>query len=369
FFILAGNLMAAGGISQRLVKLANTLVGRMTGGLAIVSVLAGMFFAAISGSGAATTAALGSILIPSMVNKGYNKEFATTIQATSGAIGIIIPPSVPLVLYGIGGGVSIGDLFLGGFGPGILIGISLMTVAYFISKKEGYGNEKPATLSEIGAAFKDAYLALLMPIIILGGIYSGVFTPTEAAVVAVVYGFVVGTLIYKELNWKNLNEILTASVITTAIIMFIIGSAALFGLVLTRERIPQEIATWLLSISNSPWVILMMINVFLLIIGTFMETAAAIIILTPILVPIILAAGIDPVHFGIIMITNLGIGLVTPPIGINLYVASNIAGAKMEMVIKRTVPFLIAMIISLVLITYVPQISLWPIEFINNFIK
>lgn len=369
FFVLAGNLMAAGGISRRLIRLANALAGRVTGGLAIVSVLAGMFFAAISGSGAATTAALGTILIPAMVSKGYNREFSTAVQASSGAIGIIIPPSVPMVLYGIGAGVSIGDLFMGGFGPGIVVGIGLMLVAYFVSKKDNYGKESPAGTAEIWQAFKDAYLALLMPVIILGGIYAGVFTPTEAAVVAVVYGFVVGGLVYRELNLKQIQSVLSSTVITTAIIMFIIGCAALFALVLTRERIPQEIAAWLLGITRNPLLILMLVNVFLLIVGCIMETAAAIIILTPILVPIIIQAGINPVHFGVVMITNLGIGLVTPPVGINLYVASNIAGTRMEMVVRRVLPFLLAMIISLLIITYIPQITLLPVELMHNMRK
>ena len=367
FFILAGNLMAVGGISRRLIDFASTLVGRMHGGLTIVSILAGIFFAAISGSGAAATAALGTILIPSMVKKGYNREFSASVQACSGAIGIVIPPSIPLVLYGISGNVSIGDLFLGGFGPGILIGIALIIVGYVISRKEGYGKEEPATPKEILSAFKDSLWGLLMPVIILGGIYGSIFTPTEAAVVAVVYGYIVGSFVYRELTWEKLQESLASSVITTAIIMFIIGCAALFALVLTREQIPQDIAVWLLGISRNPLVILAIVNVFLLLVGMVMETAAAIIILTPILVPIIMALGIDPVHFGVLMIVNLGIGLVTPPVGINLYVAANIAGTRMDLIIKRLWPFLLAMIVVLIIITYIPQITLWPLEMIKSF--
>lgn len=366
FFILAGNLMAEGGISRRLIEFANTLVGRMHGGLTLVSILAGIFFAAISGSGAAATAALGTILIPSMVKKGYNREFAASVQACSGSIGIIIPPSVPLVLYGISGNVSIGDLFLGGIGPGLLIGLALIIVGYIISRKEGYGEEVPATPKEVLIAFKNALLGLLMPVIILGGIYGSIFTPTEAAVVAVVYGFIVGSFVYRELTWKKLQESLTSSVITTAIIMFIIGCAALFALVLTREQIPQEIAVWLLEISRNPLVILAIVNVFLLLVGMVMETAAAIIILTPILVPIILQLGIDPVHFGVLMIVNLGIGLVTPPVGINLYVAANVAGTRIDLIIRRLWPFLIAMVVVLVVITYIPQITLWPLEMLKS---
>ena len=365
FFILAGNLMAEGGISKRLIVFANRLVGRFHGGLAIVSVLAGIFFAAISGSGAASTAALGTILIPSMVKKGYNKEFSASIQACSGSIGVIIPPSIPLVLYGIGSGTSIGDLFLGGFGPGVIVGLSIMLVGYIISRRRGYGKEDPATRSEVWEAFKDALLGLLMPVIILGGIYGSIFTPTEAAVVAVIYGYIVGAWVYRELTWKKLQETLTSSVITTAIIMIIIGCAALFALVLTREKIPQDIAVFLLGVSRNPIVILAIVNVFLLMVGMVMETAAAIIILTPILVPIIIALGINPVHFGIIMITNLGIGLVTPPVGINLYVASNVARTRMDLVIRQVWPFIIAMIVALFLITYVPQITLGLVDYFH----
>lgn len=366
FFVLAGNLMAAGGISRRLIKLANTLTGHITGGLAICSVLGGMFFAAISGSGAATTAALGTILIPAMVLKGYNREFSAAVQACSGAIGIIIPPSVPMVLYGVGASVSIGDLFMGGFGPGIVVGICLMIVSYFISKKEGYGgNDERAGLKDIWQAFKEAFLALMMPVIILGGIYTGIFTPTEAAVVAVVYGYIVSAVVYRELDFKGIQKALSSTVITSAIIMFIIGCASVFAVVLTREKIPQQLAAWLLGLSHNPIVLLMILNVFLLFVGCVMETAAALIILTPILVPIILQVGINPVHFGLIMITNLGIGLVTPPVGINLYVASNIAGSKMEQVAKRAIPLLVAMTVALLIITYVPQLTLFPVNLLN----
>ncbi|OPY84504.1 MAG: Sialic acid TRAP transporter permease protein SiaT [Smithella sp. PtaU1.Bin162] len=367
FFVLAGNLMAAGGISKRLIAFANTLTGHITGGLAICSVLGGMFFAAISGSGAATTAALGSILIPAMVLKGYNREFSGAVQACSGAIGIIIPPSIPMVLYGVGACVSIGDLFMGGFGPGIVMGLCLMITSYFISRKDGYGGrEKRSNFREIGKAFKDSILALFMPVIILGGIYAGVFTPTEAAVVAVVYGYIVSAWIYRELDFKGVQKALSSTVITSAIIMFIIGCAAIFAVVLTREKIPQQIAATLLSLSKNPIVLLMIINVFLLFIGAIMETAAALIILTPILVPIVLAVGINPVHFGVVMVTNLGIGLVTPPVGINLYVAASISGSRMEPLAKRAIPLLAAMVVALLIISYVPQLTLYPVELLNS---
>lgn len=356
FFILAGKLMEIGGISERLVNFANSLVGHFKGGLAHVSIVACMFFAAISGSGSATTAAIGGIMIPAMVKAGYDRNFSTAVQAVGGTTGIIIPPSVPLVLYGVSAGVSVSSLFLAGILPGILIGLSLMVVAYVISRKEGYGAEIERT--KLWKSFREATLALLMPVIILGGIYGGFFTPTEASVVAVVYGFIVGVFVYKQINLKTLREMLVSSVVTTSVILFIIASASIFGMVLTREKVPQSIVTLLSESNLSPVVILLLVNLLLLIVGTFMETIAAIIILTSILLPVVTQIGIDPIHFGIIMTANLAIGLITPPVGVSLFVGARVGNTKFEPLVRAVVPFMLMMIVSVIIITFIPQLSM-----------
>lgn len=359
FFILAGKLMESGGISQRLIHLANVIFGRVKGGLGIVSIVACAFFAAISGSAAATTAAVGALMIPAMVNKGYDKSFATAIQAAGGTIGIMIPPSVPLVLYGVAAGVSVSDLFIAGIVPGLFVMVSLILLVYLISLKEGYGGGEKFGFKDFFKAFFDAFLALMMPVIILGGIYGGIFTPTEAAVVAVVYGLIVGIFIYREIKFKDLINIFSSSVVVTAVIMFIIAGASVFGYYLTRQRIPAELTELMLGVTENWIIALLIINLLLLICGVFLETSAAIIILTPILVPIASALGIDLVHFGIIMIVNLGIGFITPPVGVNLFVAANIAGTKFESLLKAIVPFILIMIIDVIIISFIPEISLF----------
>jgi C4-dicarboxylate transporter DctM subunit len=357
FFILAGSLMEYGGISRRLVDFANTIVGRLSGGLALVSIIASMFFGAISGAAAATVAAIGTILIPAMIRRGYDRGFATAVQATAGTLGVMIPPSIPMVIYGVLTGVSIGALFIGGILPGILVGASLMLVAYKISKDRGYKGDEKVGFNKILMAFKDAILALLMPVIILGGIYGGVFTPTEAAVVAVVYGFIIGFFVYKELKLKHLKDILTNTVVSTAMIMFIIATASVFGWLLASEQIPQVVANALLSLSRNPIVILALINILLLFIGTFMETVAAIIILVPVFLPVITQIGVDPLHFGLIIVVNLAIGMVTPPLGVCLFVGCGIANIKLEDITRAVWPFLIVMVVDIILITYIPAIS------------
>ncbi|ALS24629.1 TRAP transporter large permease [Paenibacillus naphthalenovorans] len=358
FFILAGSLMETGGISRRLVNLANSLVGGMTGGLAVVTVVTAMFFSAISGSSAATTAAIGSILIPAMVQRGYDIRFASATQAVSGELGVIIPPSIPMILFGISAGVSIGDLFLAGFIPGIMISFSLILTCWFIAKRKGYKGKSGITMAMKVQAFKEALLALLMPVIILGGIYGGLFTPTEASVVAVAYAFIVGVFIYKEVKWKDLVNIFAKSSITTAIIMVIIANAGMFGWILTREQIPQQIGEFFTSISSSPIVFLFLVNLLLWFVGMFFETSAAIIILAPLLTPVAIALGVDPVHFGMIMIVNLAMGMVTPPVGVNLFVACQIAGIRLEQIMRPLVPFLFVLVVDILIITYVPKISL-----------
>ncbi|HZG86412.1 TRAP transporter large permease [Paenibacillus sp.] len=358
FFVLAGTIMEFGGISRRLVAFANALTGHFSGGLAIVTVVTSMFFAAISGSSAATTAALGSILIPAMISRGYHRNFAGSVQSVSGELGVIIPPSIPLILYGVATETSIGDLFMAGLIPGLLIGLSLIATVFVIAKKRSYAKENKKSGAELWKAFKEAFFALLMPIIILGGIYGGVFTPTEAAGVAVAYSFLVGVFAYREIKLKHIYEILRLSSITTAIIMFILASAGLFGWILMREGIPQLVAQFFINISDNPIVFLLLINLFLLVVGMFMETNASIIILAPLLVPVAVQLGVDPVHFGIIMIVNLALGMCTPPLGINLFISAQIAKIRLEDITKGMIPFYIVLIAVLMLITFVPQITM-----------
>ncbi|WP_422443628.1 TRAP transporter large permease [Thermoanaerobacterium sp. DL9XJH110] len=360
FFMMAGALMETGGISRRLINLANKIVGGLPGGLALVGIVTCMFFAAISGSGPATVAAIGSILIPAMVDAGYDIGFAAAVMAAAGAIGVIIPPSIPMVTYGVVGGVSIGSIFLGGFGSGIVVGLSLLIVSYLISKKRGYrGSEKRSSFIDLLKAIKDAFWALLMPIIILGGIYGGIFTPTEAAAVAVVYGFLVGFLIYRELKIKDLPKIFVNTAVSTSVVMFIIATAQVFGWIMTSQRIPEAIAQGFINLSSNPYVILLLVNILLLIVGCFMETNAAIIILAPIFIPLMIKIGVDPILFGIIMVVNLAIGMVTPPLGVNLFVACGIGKLTLERISKAVVPFILAMVAALMLITYIPDISMF----------
>lgn len=359
YFILAGEIMGKGGISRRLFDVADSIVGHRTGGIATATIITCMFFAAISGSGPATVAAIGGIMIPAMVEKGYDKRFATAVVASAGSIGVIIPPSIPMVIYGVSGSVSIGDMFIGGILPGILVGLALMVYAYIHSKKQGYaGTGEKTTLKGIVKATWEAKWALLIPVIILGGIYGGIFTPTEAAVVAVVFGLFAGLVLYKELKIKDLPQVFVDAALTTATVLIIVGAATAFGRLLTIEQIPNQIATFMMSISSEPIIIMMLITVLLLIVGCFMDTVAAIIILTPILLPVALQIGYDPIHFGIVMVANLAIGFITPPLGVNLFVGSGISGVSIEALSKAVLPFFFAMIFSLLLIILLPQLSL-----------
>jgi C4-dicarboxylate transporter DctM subunit len=360
FFILAGEIMGKGGISERLFKFANAIVGNKTGGFAIATIITCMFFAAISGSGPATVAAIGGIMIPAMVRNGYDKKFATAVVAAAGSIGVIIPPSIPMVIYGVVGNTSIGDLFIAGIVPGFLVGLSMILWAYYYSKKKGYkGLNEPTSLANIWKTFWDAKWALLIPVIILGGIYGGIFTPTEAAVIAVVYGLFASLILYRELSIKDVPKILVDSALTTATVLIIVGTATAFGRFLTIEQIPTKVAQGMLAISSEPLILILLITVLLLIVGTFMDTLAAIIILTPILLPIAIQIGYDPIHFGIIMVVNLAIGFITPPLGVNLFVASGISGLSIESLSRAVVPFFFAMLITLLIITFVPQLSLF----------
>ena len=359
FFILAGTLMSQGGISRRLCNFINSVLGRFPGGLGLVSVVACMFFAAISGSSAATTAAIGGMMIPEMVKRKYDKDFSAAINAAGGTIGVIIPPSIPFVTYGVLTGCSISTLFMAGFMPGVLMGLALMVVVVIISMKKGYKDTTKFSGREILKFFWDALLAMLMPVIVLGGIYTGWFTPTEAAVVAVMYDVVVGMFVYRNITPKSLMKILRDASASTAQVMILICAASLFGHVLTAHRIPDAIATFILGLSSNKWVILLLINLLLLVVGTFLDTTAAIIILVPILFPIINTIGVDPIHFGMILCVNLAVGFVTPPFGTCLFVACGVADTSLGAITKKILPFIAALLVVVALVTICEPISLF----------
>jgi C4-dicarboxylate transporter DctM subunit len=373
FFMLAGILMGKGGISKRLLNLAGSLIGFVKGGLAMMTVLACMFFSAISGSGPATVAAIGSFVIPAMKKERYGAGFASALTASGGAIGVIIPPSIPFVLYGVTGNVSIGELFMGGILPGILIGILLMAVSYVILIRKGI--EKSAADIEVAAAsesgvagsnkgFKhlvktvyDAKWALLTPVIILGGIYGSIFTPTEAAAVAILYGFVVGKFLHKELSWKDIYDSMAETLKIVGATLYLIALSVCFAYVLNIENIPQSIAGAIISISDNKYIVILLIIGFLLIVGCFIDTIPAILILTPIFLPITTQVGVDPVHFGVIMVMALAIGFITPPFGANLFVATAIGNVSIEQISKSAVPFFFAMVLGILLVAFLPFLS------------
>ncbi|GAB3790573.1 TRAP transporter large permease [Virgibacillus kimchii] len=360
FFILTGVLMSHGGISRRLLHLATVLIGFITGGLAMVTVLASMFFAAISGSGPATVAAIGSFMIPSMREQKYDSGFAAAITASAGSIGVLIPPSIPFVMYGVVGTVSIGSMFLAGIIPGIILGLALMVVSFIIAKKNGFkGTDKVPTFKDVLKALNDAKLALLTPVIILGGIYAGIFSPTESAAVAAVYALIIGVFVYKELNWKSVYESFSSAAITNAATVIIIGFSISFAFLMTRERIPSIIADFIVGISENPLIIILIINLFLIIVGMFIDTISAIVILTPILLPIVTNIGIDPIHFGVILVMNLAIGFVTPPLGVNLFVASTVGKVPFESIAKAMIPILAVMLLALLIVVYFPPLTMW----------
>lgn len=366
FFILAGALMETGGLSKRIINVSQSMLGHMSGGLAIVTIFSSAIFAAISGSSPATVAAIGSIMVPAMVERGYNKSDAAAISASGGGLGIIIPPSIPMIIYGITANVSIRDMFMAGFGPGLLIVIILSSVVFMMAKKKGYkGSDEPFSFIKLLKATWDAKWALLSPVIILGGIYSGQFTPTESAVIAVVYALIVGLFIYKELKFKDIPKAMISSAIMTGAVLVILSTATAFGKLITMYQIPIKLANIITGISDNPQVILLLIALLVLIVGTFMETLSIIIILVPLFLPVILSLGINPIHFGIIMVVGAEIGMLTPPVGVNLFVASGISNVSLEKISKSMIPFLLAMLISLLIIIFVPDIS----TFLPNFLK
>lgn len=358
FFILAGALMDRASIADRLVSFAHALVNWFRGGLGSAAVLSTMFFSTVSGSSSATAAAIGSILIPKMEKAKYPRPFGAAIVASSAELGVILPPSVPMIIYGVVTGVSITDLFIAGIVPGLMIGASLIATISILTWLRGYGDAVPFEAArwrgEVLRTFKGALLSLCMPVIILGGIYLGVFTATEAAVVAVVFAFVVGKFVYRTIAWRDLPQILSAAALSSAVILTIVGFAAVLAYALALFQAPQMVAGLMLSISENPLVFLLLANLLLFVVGMFMETFAAIIILGPVLAPVALALGIDPVHFGIVMITNLAVGMVTPPVGVNLFVTCSVAGIRVEELVKPLLIFLAVLLINLAAITYLP---------------
>lgn len=358
FFILAGNLMETGGISRRLVGFAKSLVGGVQGGLPMTCVLTCMIFAAVSGSSVATTFAIGSILIPALIKHGYPVGYAAALQATSAELGVIIPPSIPMILFGVAAEVSIGELFIAGILPGLLIGAALMLFVHLWCRFKGLGKHDGEGRLTVGRATVEAAWALLMPVIILGGIYGGIFTPTEASVVAVFYALLVGFVIHRELKLSDLLAVFRKSLLSSAVIMFIIANAGLFAFLITRAGIPEAIGLALKDTLQSPVWFLLGVNAALFVIGMFIETSAAIIVLAPILVPVAVFFGIDPVHFGMIMIVNLALGMITPPFGVNLFAACTVARISLDRIVPHLLPFVLVILGCLAVITYVPSISL-----------
>lgn len=359
FFILSGQLMNKGGIAHRLIAFAKTLVGSLPGGLALINVIGAMLMGAIAGSAMASASAMGSILGPEMEKEGYSKEFGAAVNITSSTTGLIIPPSNILIVYSLAsGGVSIAALFLAGYIPGILTGLFLMIVASFWAKKKKYKLGKKSSLKEVFKTFVDAVPSLFLLIIVIGGIITGIFTATEASAIAVLYTLVLG-FIYKEITFKSLPEILLDSSVTTAIVMLLIGASMSMSWVMSYENIPQNISSALLGISNNIVVILLIINLLLLFVGIFMDMTPAVLIFTPIFLPVVTALGMDPIQFGIIMVLNLCIGLCTPPVGSVLFVGVGVAGTTIQKVVKPLLPLFLAMVVALFLVTYIPELTLW----------
>ena len=360
FFVLAGELMNQGGTTRRLIDFANVLVGRIPGGLAHTNIVASMFFGGISGSAVADAAAMGTILVPGMVSKGFSPGFSAAVTAASSTMGPIIPPSIFMVIMGVTTGLSIGGLFAAGIIPGLMLGVSMMGLSYFMAIRHDYPRETtPFSVRLVGREFLSAGPALLAPVIILGGILAGVFTATEAAAVAVLYAFVLGTVVYRELSFRKMVDIFVQSGTTTAVLLLIIGMANIFAWVLTAQQIPTRIAQAMLSVTDNPYLILLFINAFLIFIGMFLEGGAAIIILAPTLLAVAKAVGIVPLHFGLVMVLNIVVGLLTPPLGVCLFVVAGVTGLNLSVVIRAVLPFLAVEISVLMVVTYLPALILF----------
>ncbi|GEN35549.1 MULTISPECIES: TRAP transporter large permease [Aneurinibacillus] len=358
-FVLAGVILARGGISKYLIEALRKWVGHLPGGLSVVTILACMVFAAISGSSPATAAAIGSIMIPAMVSAGYDKKYSMGLVAASGTLGILIPPSIPLIIYGITAEESIGKLFMAGVIPGLLLGSVLIVSAIFYARKHGYGSDEKSSVEVRMKASIKALWGAFLPILILGSIYTGVATPTESAVIAVVYGLIVSVVIYREMGLKDVRPILVETINITSMIFLIIAAASLFGLYLTNEQVPQEVGAWIAESDMNKWTFFLIVNILFFIMGTFLEAVSIILITLPILLPIIHHLGIDPIHFAIVMTVNMELAMITPPVGLNLFVVGGIAKEKLEVVVRGVIPFIILFIFVLALYVIFPQLSLW----------
>ncbi len=359
FFILAGNLMNTSGITERIFEFAKALVGWMRGGLGHVNIGASVIFAGMSGAAVADAGGLGAIEIKAMRDAGYDPGFSVGVTAASSTIGPIIPPSLPMVIYGVVAGASIGQLFAAGFIPGLVMAVSLMVMVFFYSRVRNYPRDARFSIRRLGSSSRRAFLSLLTPVIIVGGILTGAFTPTEAAIAACVWALFLGLIVYRTLTWRRFLRVSYDTIETTSVVLFIVAAASIFAWLLTSNRVPEQFAALLLSASDNPIVILILINLILLIVGCFLETVAAITILVPVLLPIAVKMGVDPVHFGVIMVLNLMIGLLTPPIGMVLYVLSRVSKVPFERCVTATAPFLIPLGIVLLLVTFVPAITMW----------
>ena len=359
YFILSGAFMTTGGVAKRMIRFAIGCVGHLRGGLAMASVLACMLFAAVSGSSPATVVAVGSIVIAGMVKAGYPKAFAAGVVCNAGTLGILIPPSIVMVVYGAATETSVGKLFMAGVIPGILLGLMLMVAIYVIARIKNLPSQPRASLKEVLQSGRDSFWGLMLIVIILGGIYGGVFTPTEAAAVAAVYAFLVAVFVYRDMGMRDVPGVLVDAAKVTVMLMFIIANALLFAHVLTTERIPQAITAQIVAWGMAPWMFLIVVNILLLVAGMFMEPTGVILIMAPILFPIATELGIDPIHLGIIMVVNLEIGMVTPPIGLNLFVTSGITNMSIGEVVRAAMPWLAVLLLFLVIVTYIPQVATW----------
>jgi C4-dicarboxylate transporter DctM subunit len=359
FFVLSGALLSAGGAARRIIRFATALVGWMPGGLAMAAVLSCAFFAAISGSSPATVVAIGSIMLPAMVEQGYSKRFAVGVLATSGRLGILIPPSIVLVIYGVSTSESIGKLFIAGIVPGLVMALALLAVTYGVARWHRFPTLPRASLREIGQAFREAAWGLGLAVVVIGGIYGGFFTPTEAAAVSAVYAFFVAVFVYRELPLAKVPRVLLEAANMSAMLLYIITNAILFSFLLTTENIPQQLAQWIIDQGLTPWMFLLFVNVLLFFAGDFMEPSSILLILAPLFLPVAMKLGIDPIHLGIIMTINMELGMITPPVGLNLYVASGLAKMGLTEVTKAAAPWILVVTAVLLLVTYVPEISLW----------